>query len=126
MTLYNLMFGSHIGSSSGWTRRGGLRGPLFRRGRLPLFPDRSVRPNHGQRLFSPESKEPLVEVGVLLGECFGARAVSLQDRLDQRAMLILLEQHELPEGLGASLRHRSRKDERVRADEFIADLPPEN
>jgi hypothetical protein len=126
MTLYNLMFGSHIGSSSGWTRRGGLRGPLFRRGRLPLFPDRSVRPNHGQRLLSPESKEPLVEAGVLLGECFGASAVSLHDRLDQRAMLILLEQHKLPERFDASLRYRSRDDKRVGADELIGDLALEN
>jgi hypothetical protein len=48
--------------------------------------------------------EPLIEAGVLPGERLGTSAVSLHDRFDQRAMLILLEQHELPERFNTTSR----------------------
>ena len=88
-----------------------------------MFADHGVRPNHGAHALLPDREESLVEAGVFLSEGLGARTVSLHKGLDQGAMLILLKEHELPERLGAGLRHRSREGKWVGTDELIADLP---
>src|SRR5215207_6018811 len=98
-----------------------LRGDRFR-----LFMDQCVRPSHGLHALLPDREESLVEAGVLLSECLRARTVSLHNGLNQGAMLILLKQHELPERLGAGLRHRSRESRCMGADELISDLPLKN
>ena len=116
---------THIGTISCRTESAlvprSLRGDRFR-----LFMDQGIRPSYGPRALLPDRKELLVEAGVLLSECLRARTVSLHNGLDQGAMLILLKQHELPERLGAGLRHRSRESRCMGADELISDLPLKN
>src|SRR3954451_19588448 len=98
----------------------------FRGDRFRLFLNRSVRPTNVPHPLLPDSQEPLAEASVLMGECLSASAVPLHKGLDQQAMLIPLKQHELPNRLGTSLRQPSGHNDRVRADELIADLPPQN
>src|SRR5690349_4075311 len=112
----------HIGTTARYAESA-LVPRSFRGDRFRMFSDQDVRPNQGAHALLPDREESLVEAGVLLSEGLCPRTVSLHKGVNQGAMLVLLKEHELPERLGAGLRHRSRESKWVGIDELVADLP---